>query len=155
MHSILTDNLESYLEGRLPQAVERSLEDHLAGCAACREAADEARQASRWLRALASTDAPQPSQGFYLKVRDGIESARGFSLWGLLFPAFRQLAFVTLMLVVLLATYYLSLSSTEYGATPILVVHPQLERETPVMQADEHANREHVMMALATARAGD
>ncbi len=155
MHSILTNNLENYLDGHLPPAVQRSLEDHLSGCDGCRQAVEEARETSRWLRELATTDGPTPPPGFYLKVRERIESARGFSFWGVLIPAFRQLAFVALMLVALLASYYLSLSSTQYGATPVLVVHPRLERETPAMQADDHANREHVMMALVTARLGD
>ncbi len=136
MHEIVKGNLETYLESRLPAAVERELEAHLAACGPCKQLIEDARQGSRLLKALAVPDAPEPSPGFYLKVRQSIEAAQGFSFWGLLRPAFRQVAFATCMLLVLLGSYYLSLQSNEFrSSTAELLLDMPVEHEAPAMLA--------------------
>lgn len=150
MHLIIRDNIENYLDRRLPADVRQSVEAHLEGCAECRQVLEDTRQTSLWLKALAAEDAPEPAAGFYLKVRQRIDSDSGFSFWGMLAPAFRQLVFAALMLAVLLGGYYFALESSEYrNTTAELMLDVPVERETPPLLADHHANQERVMVAIA------
>ena len=78
MHTILSDHLERYLEGRLPAGVQSSVDNHLAECHSCQAELDEAMESSKLLRLLAvgEDDAtPEPLPGFSLKVMQGIEAA--------------------------------------------------------------------------------
>lgn len=184
MHSILSENLENYLDGRLPRADRTSLEAHLGGCAACREALDEARRSSVLVKAMFAwddSDQPQPAPGFYVQVRERIEAAKAASRWWILHPAFRQVAFASMMFVALVGGYFWTLHVTELASgSAELMLDMQVERETPALLAvhqhtrpeemclqcwqlrnktdlvaeDLHSKREQVMAALV-AEPGD
>lgn len=181
MHSILSENLENYLDGRLPRADRTSLEAHLEGCLSCREALEEARQSSVLVKALFDVDDSdntlQPAPGFYVKVRERIEAAQALSRWWILHPAFRQVAFASVMLVALVGGYSWTLHATELASgSAELMLDMQVERETPALLAvhrhtrpeemclqcwqlrqktdvaaeDLHSRREQVMAALVS-----
>src|SRR5437879_6276039 len=105
MHNILSDNLEKYLEGRLPAALETSVESHLTACPSCREVRDQAMESRQLLSLFAVTSddpAPEPALGFAIKVMAGIATAKRPSLWSGVFdfsafPMMRQLAVASLM----------------------------------------------------------
>ena len=181
MHAILSENLENYLDGRLSRADRTSLEAHLGACGSCREALEEARQGSVLVKALFAGEdfgsAPQPAPGFYVQVRGRIEEAKAASRWWILHPAFRQVAFASVMFVALVGGYFLTLHATELASgSAELMLDMQVERETPallvahrhtrpdemclqcwqlrqktdVAAEDLHSKREQVMAALVS-----
>jgi len=101
------DRWEDYLAGALDPAATVELEGHLASCAACREAVDEARAASRLLRAVLDP-APAPRLGFWTRVRAGIEaelSPAGADFWASLELLARRLTLVSAAALLLLGVY--------------------------------------------------
>ena len=152
MHSILSENLENYLDGRLPRAVRTGLEAHLTDCVSCREALEEARQSSLLVKMLFAGDdsdnGPVPAPGFYVKVRERIEAAKAASRWWILYPAFRQLAFTAAMFVALVGGYFFTLHATELtSGSAELMLDMQVERETPaLLAAHRHANPEEMCL---------
>lgn len=142
MHSILMDNLEKCLEGRLSGPAQAALDAHLANCPSCRVSLEEAYESSRLLRMLriAESDepAPEPAAGFYLKVRDSIAGAHMTgSWWWMLHPAFRQIAMATLMIMAMLGGYYFTLHATDLNGstTAELFLDMPVEREAPAVMA--------------------
>ncbi len=142
IHSILSENLESCLESRLPSDVQAALDAHLAECSSCRKELEEAREAGSLLRLLrvAESDepAPVPAPGFYLKVQESIAATPVTgSWWWMLHPAFRQIAMATLMIMAMLGGYYFTLHATELnaGTAAELFLDMPVEREAPAMLA--------------------
>jgi len=147
MHTILNQNLEKYLEGRLPAGLQESLDNHLAECRSCQEALSEAMESSQLLKVLAipeADSAPEPMPGFALNVLEGIQSGRRaetrtVSFWGTIrlgFPGMsliRQMALAAVMLVVLAGGYAFSLQSTQASTTAGLLFDMPVEREAPAL----------------------
>lgn len=139
MHNILSDNLEKYLEGRLPAALEASLDSHLAECHGCRESLNEAMESHQLLNLFAVTSedpAPEPAPGFAIKVMQGIADTKRPSIWSMLFtlpdfPIMRQLTVAALMLLVLTGGYAYALRATTASPTAEMLVDWSSVREAP------------------------
>src|ERR1022692_4968459 len=125
MHAILNENLEKYLEGRLPESLRAALDRHLTQCAGCRETLDEVMECSQMLKLLAATeDGPEPAPGFAIKVLQGIEAAKPARSWvfgWLPSPMVRQMAMASVMLAALLTGYVFTLQTTIAGPVQVAV----------------------------------
>jgi anti-sigma factor RsiW len=147
MHTILNQNLEKYLEGRLPADLRDSLDNHLAECSSCQETLSEAMESGQLLKLLAVTEAdpaPEPMPGFALKVLEGIQAgppfaARPASFWSTIrlgFPGMsmiRQLAMAAVMLLVLAGGYAFTLQSTQASTTAGLLFDMPVEHDAPAL----------------------
>ncbi|GEM_PF-4879862 len=153
MHTILNDNLEKYLEGRLSAQLQDSLDKHLTECSSCQEVVNDAMESSRLLRVLAVTEAdpaPEPVPGFALKVIEGLPAGQPAlaaagapaSFWSSLGflgltssyqTAIRQVAVAAVMLAVLAGGYAFSLQSSEASATAGLLFDMPVEHDAPAL----------------------
>jgi anti-sigma factor RsiW len=146
MHTILNQNLEKYLEGRLPADLQDSLDNHLAECSSCQETLSEAMESSQLLKLLAVTEAdpaPEPMSGFALKVLAGLPAARpasqSVSFWSTIrlgFPGMaliRQMALAAVMLLVLAGGYAFTLQSTQASTTAGLLFDMPVEHDAPAL----------------------
>jgi anti-sigma factor RsiW len=151
MHTILNQNLEKYLEGRLPADLQNSLDQHLAECNSCQETLNEAMESSQLLKLLAVTEAdpaPEPMPGFALKVLAGLPAAQPASspvaaatipFWSTIrlgFPGMaliRQMAFAAVMLLVLAGGYAFTLQSTQASTTAGLLFDMPVEHDAPAL----------------------
>jgi anti-sigma factor RsiW len=182
MHAIVQNHLEKMLENRLPPQLRQQVEDHLTGCADCREGYAEALETSRLLKLLASDEAPEPAPGFSIKVMQSIQEARASRGW-LYFPALRELGFAMAAFLLLLGGYYVTVQATDRTSNsaemlldmpagrsaPVLAAHKhdahdpaaQLckqcyqQKQATTQVADDHARRESVMASLAAVEVGD
>jgi hypothetical protein len=151
MHTILNQNMEKYLEGRLSADLQAPLDNHLAECSSCREALSEAMESSQLLKLLAVTEAdpaPEPLPGFALKVLEGIQSGsqratRPASFWNTIsdsirlgfpgIPMIRQMAMAAVMLLVLASGYVFTLQSTQASTTAGLLFDMPVEHDAPAL----------------------
>jgi anti-sigma factor RsiW len=147
MHTILNQNLEKYLEGRLPADLRNSLDKHLTECSSCQKTLSEAMESSQLLRVLTVTEAdpaPEPMPGFALKVLEGISVARQpatspVSFWSTIrlgFPGMsliRQMALAAVMLLVLAGGYAFTLQSTQASTTAGLLFDMPVEHDAPAL----------------------
>ncbi len=95
MHEPVVDGLEEYLAGNSGGPRLAAIEQHLAGCASCRQAVEAMQKQQQVLRSLRSPREMAPAPGFYARVMDRIEAQRALSIWSIfLQPAFsRRLSF--------------------------------------------------------------
>jgi predicted anti-sigma-YlaC factor YlaD len=147
MHTILNQNLERYLEGRLPVDLQSSLDSHLEQCSSCQEVLNEAMESSRLLKVFALTEAdpaPEPMPGFALKVLQGIETGhqparQSASFWSTIrqgfpgLPMIRQLAMAAVMLLVLAGGYVFTLQTSEASTTAGLLFDMPVEHDAPAL----------------------
>lgn len=105
MHEPVVEGLEEYLAGEARGARLAAIEQHLEGCAACREDMAALRAQQQLLRELRSPAVAGPAPGFYARVMERIEAQRASSIWSIfLQPAFsRRLSYATLALLVVLS----------------------------------------------------
>jgi anti-sigma factor RsiW len=152
MHTILSDNLEKHLEGRLPAEIQASLDAHLAECHDCQTELSDMLDSRQMLSLLAVTEddpALEPAPGFALKVMANIEAAQRPSIASgwlsiLHFPMVRQLAMAAFMLAILCSGYAFTLKSTEASPTAELMVDLPTYREAPAtVFAHHHSKGEH------------
>jgi hypothetical protein len=145
MHTILNQNLEKYLEGRLRADLQDELDKHLAECSTCQETLSEAMESSQLLKLLAVTEAdpaPEPMPGFALKVLAGLPATQApntVSFWGTIrlgFPGMsliRQMALAAVMLLVLAGGYAFTLQSTQASTTAGLLFDMPVEHDAPAL----------------------
>jgi anti-sigma factor RsiW len=75
-HDFWTDRLSEHLDGSLPAEQADGLEEHLAGCPACREVRDELQEVRRRARALGSTP---PETDLWARIAPALDGATGDS----------------------------------------------------------------------------
>ncbi len=156
MHQPIRERLEDYLSGMGDPGKLRAVEDHMASCRRCREAMQELRRHSRFLKALRPPDDLEPVPGFYARVMDRIESQRTASFWSaFLEPAFaRRLAYASLTLLILLGTLMITGRSTDTPAPANQPYVPEAilaeEPVAPYIGDDLEHDREVVLVNLAT-----
>lgn len=93
----VSKELIAYLDGRANSAERHEVEDHLAGCAACRNRAEEMRKVSMLLGEMPVVE---PSFGFDARVRQRVAAEPRRSWFGWFVPAPR-LALSVAMLIAL------------------------------------------------------
>jgi predicted anti-sigma-YlaC factor YlaD len=112
MHDIVVEELERHLSGSAP----RAFYEHLDQCAACRAEVAQMDELSSMFEELrtdaAQTPVPQPTLGFYARVRNQIFDTQKKEAWSLFSPGaafFRRISFESLLLLDGLGSLLLSL----------------------------------------------
>ena len=160
MHDIVVDELETHLSGRgVYKNASRDFYAHLDACADCRAEVAAMDDLSLLLRELrlnpenaASPQAfPQPSLGFYNRVRYRIVEKQQREAWGLFSPGaafFRRIAFASLLLLAGLGSFLVTRESSFSGtdAASIMAQHD------PVAAHSESSDRDRMLVTLATYR---
>ncbi|HXW61416.1 MAG TPA: zf-HC2 domain-containing protein [Candidatus Acidoferrales bacterium] len=93
----LTQELITYLDGRMHEVERRETEEHLRGCATCRERAEQFRRV--WT-AMDEVPVIDPSFGFDARVRQRVAAEPGRNWFGWFVPQAR-LAFSAVLLIAL------------------------------------------------------
>lgn len=120
------ESLEEFLAGTLEPADRKTVEAHLAGCAACREEVTEFQEISSFFGSLRAEDPIAPSPGFYARVLQNVESQKRQSFGGLLDLAFaRRMAFASLLTLTVIAGYLVSRDHGSSGYNPGSVMAQQ------------------------------
>jgi hypothetical protein len=162
MHDIVVDELERHLSGGGEyKNASRAFYAHLDVCAECRAevtAMDDLSMLVRELRPPAGIEAgidddtlPQPSLGFYSRVRYRILEDQQKEAWGLFSPGaafFRRVAFASLLLLAGLGSFLVTRESSFSGtdAASIMAQHD------PVAAHSESSDRDRMLVTLATWR---
>jgi len=158
MHDIVVDELERHLSGGgVYKNASRSFYAHLDVCADCRAEVAGMDDLSLLLRELrfnpeqAAETIPQPSLGFYNRVRYRIVERQQKEAWGLFSPGaafFRRIAFASLLLLAGLGSFLVTRESSFSGtdAASIMAQHD------PVAAHSESSDRDRMLVTLATYR---
>jgi hypothetical protein len=161
MHDIVVDELERHLSGGgVYKNASRAFYAHLDVCAGCQAEVAQMEALSRLLRELrwdaesatenASAQAlPQPSLGFYNRVRYRIVEKQRKEAWGLFSPEaafFRRIAFASLLLLAGLGSFLVTRESSFGGmdAAAIMAQHD------PAADHSEASDRDRMLVTLAT-----
>ena len=116
--------LIAYLDGRVNAAGRAKVESHLAGCAACRNGAEEMRKVSML---LGEVPAVEPSFGFDARVRQRVAAEPRQSWFWRLVPAPRP-AFAVALLIAL-TVLVAKLPSNRAPAPPVATTSAQEQEE--------------------------
>jgi predicted anti-sigma-YlaC factor YlaD len=156
MHDIVVDELETHLSGRgAYKNASRDFYAHLDACADCRAEVAAMDDLSLLLRELRldpeKATLPQPSLGFYNRVRYRIVEKQQREAWGLFSPGavfFRRVAFASLLLLAGLGSFLVTRESSFSGtdAASIMAQH------NPVAAHSESSDRDRMLVTLATYR---
>jgi hypothetical protein len=172
MHDIVVDELERHLSGGgVYKNASRAFYAHLDVCAGCRAEVAEMDDLSRLLRELrwdaesaaenaadrtagsgaeyAAQTLPQPSLGFYSRVRYRILEKQQKEAWGLFSPEaafFRRIAFASLLLLAGFGSFLVTRESSFSGmdAAAIMAQHD------PAADHSEASDRDRMLVTLAT-----
>lgn len=125
MHEPISEFLEQYLAGN--RNLPAQFDQHLSGCAECREELSAMTQQAELVRSLRPTQEAEPRAGFYARVMEQIEARRAkATFWsGFLEPVFaKRLAFASLTLVVLLGSV-LAVLQNDRTIEDVSSIHPE------------------------------
>ena len=158
MHDIVVDELEMHLSGGgVYKNASRAFYAHLDVCADCRAAVAGMDDLSVLLRELrvdpenATDSLPQPSLGFYNRVRYRIVEDQQREAWGLFSPGaafFRRVAFASLLLLAGLGSFLVTRESSFGGADAASI----MAQHDPVADHSESSDRDRMLVTLATYR---
>src|SRR5579863_4709664 len=170
MHDIVVDELERHLSGGgVYKNASRAFYAHLDACAGCRAEVAEMDDLSMLLRELrydadnaagraagngsayTEQDLPQPSLGFYSRIRYRILEKQQKEAWGLFSPEaafFRRIAFASLLLLAGFGSFLVTRESSFSGmdAAAIMAQHD------PAADHSEASDRDRMLVTLATWR---
>jgi len=127
MHREIQGRIEQILAGKYstgahsPEEASRSISEHLAQCAECREEVAAMQRHANWMHELRTPpgQTAEPRPGFYARVRERIEAEGPISIWNLFIEsAFgRRIAYASVALALVLGAY---LVTSERGEEPIV-----------------------------------
>jgi len=151
MHDIVIDELETHLSGAgVSKPASRGFYAHLDACPGCRAEVAEMDGLSLLLREMRPAEAsaaPQPSLGFYNRVRYRILDGQRKEAWGLFAPGavfFRRIAFAALLLLAGLGSFLVTRESSFSGADAAAI----MAQHDPVA-AHSDADRDRLLVTLA------
>ncbi len=151
MHQPMMEGLEAYLSGQ-PNA---EFEQHMAGCAECRQIAESIAEQTKLVRLLRSpielADA-ELAPDFYSRVMERIDAQRPVSIWeSFLEPLFaRRLVYASLALLVILSGIFIT-AETPGEMYPEVAL---TDTHVTAVQPDQ-ANHDEVLVQLTTYRSGE
>lgn len=154
MHDIVVDELERHLSGL---NASRAFYTHLEQCDPCRSEVAEMEELSSLFREFrfdsdTTADAvPQPSFGFYARVRNQIVAKQEKEAWGIFSPGaafFRRIAFASLLLLAGLGSFLVTRESS-FGGTDAAAIMAQHD---PVAAHTETSDRDRMLVTLSTYR---
>lgn len=166
MHDIVVDELEKHLSGGgVYRSASRAFYAHLESCAECRSEVAQMDDLSLLLRELriepafaaesgmqaaaAVEAAPQPSLGFYNRVRNRIVEKPQREAWGLLSPGtafFRRIAFASLLLLAGLGSFLVTRESSVSGTDAAAI----MAQHDPTAAHTDKSDRDRMLVTLAT-----
>jgi hypothetical protein len=156
MHDVVVEQLEKHLSGGgVCRNASRAFYAHLDECAACRAEVAQMDELSLLFRDLKADpvydDVPQPSLGFYSRVRSQILDKQHKEAWGLFSPGavfFRRVVFASLLLLAGLGSFLVTRESSFAGtdAASIMAQHD------PAAEHSESSDRDRMLVTLATYR---
>src|SRR5262245_17420817 len=121
MHAVVMDSLEEYLSGALEPAARRTVEGHLAGCAACREEVKSMQEVSLLFGSLRNEEVFEPLPRFTASVMQHVSGLKPEPTFASLFAldlAFgRRLVFASLVMLAVLGSF-LATREAQYTAGP-------------------------------------
>lgn len=146
MHDVIENELESYLSG----TASGRFHAHLKECGDCRREVGAMQGLSGLFSELRSEDAPSPTPGFYVLLKNSLEARRP-SFWDIfsIDPAFaRRIAFSSLMMLAILGGF---LVSREAQYTPV-PAGPEaiLAHDTSAAHESGAADRDRMLVTLAS-----
>lgn len=132
MHEPVLSHVEDYLAGKLRPEQRSTLETHLSGCVECQAEVAEFQAISQLVSSLRMETEFEPAPGFYGRVWDRIENQASNSFWNFfLEPVFaRRLAYATITVVALGATYWFSLPPQTEDVVASIQLAPVVEAES-------------------------
>jgi hypothetical protein len=161
MHDIVVDELEIHLSGGGEyKNASRAFYSHLDACAECRAEVAGMDNLSVLLRELRVDEnaaengvdtLPQPSLGFYNRVRFRIVENQQREAWGLFSPGaafFRRVAFASLLLLAGLGSFLVTRESSFGGADGASI----MAQHDPVADHSDSSDRDRMLVTLATYR---
>ena len=155
MHDIVVNELESHLSGGgIPGSASREFYSHLAACEPCRlevAAISELSALLQEMKSDAEEPAPQPSLGFYTRVRSQIIEKEEKRAWGVFSPGavfFRRVAFASLLVLAGLGSFLVTRESGFRGADAASI----MAQHDPVADHSESSDRDRMLVTLATYR---
>jgi anti-sigma factor RsiW len=156
MHDVVIDELEMHLGGGgVYRNASRAFYAHLDQCDACRAEVARMEELSSLFRDLRTDpvydNVPQPSLGFYARVRNQIFEKEQKQAWGLFSPGaafFRRVAFASLLLLAGLGSFLVTRESS-FGGTDAASIMAQHD---PVAEHSESSDRDRMLVTLATYR---
>jgi len=119
MHAVIIDDLEDYLAGTLPFAVERRFQAHLEKCGTCRGEVQEMQAMRDLVACLAPVDAAEPPPEFVARVMQDVARQPEPTFWSIFgdFAFGRRVAFAALLMLAALGTVLVS-RETAYAPAP-------------------------------------
>lgn len=153
LHDIVMDELETHLSGGgVSKRASRAFYAHLEACEPCHAEVAELDSLSVLLRELRPDAAeelpvPEPSLGFYNRVRYRIVADQQKEAWGLFSPGaafFRRIAFASLLLLAGLGSFLVSRESSFRGTDAATF----MAQHDPVADHSE-ADRDRMLVTLA------
>jgi len=118
MHAVIIEDLEDYLAGTLPFAVDRRFQAHLEKCGACRREVREMQAMRDLVACLAPVDAEAPPE-FVARVMQEVARQPEQTFWSIFgdFAFGRRVAFAALLTLAALGTVLVS-RETAYAPAP-------------------------------------
>lgn len=148
-----TETLDDYLRGELPDKQDAAIHVHVAACAVCRAALDEAAALRDWIRSAALAEERELPQGVVATVRASAARERG--ALGLRFAALRRPLIAVPVAALLALAAYLSVPilrvrvlAESVAATYYLEAHAAHAAENPL------ADRSGIVSAAVLEREG-
>lgn len=147
-HERLQEQLSAYLDGELGEGERRRLEEHLAGCPACRARLRTLEETVRLLRALPTVPPPRS-----FKLTPTMIAPAPRPRWAPLFPLATAVS-ALLLLVVLAAEFSGTLARPAVAPAPAAApAEVQIQREVQLEADREAAGDEEAPAATAAAAA--
>jgi hypothetical protein len=163
MHDIVVEELERHLSGvsragGVYRNASRDFYTHLENCEPCRSEVAEMEELSSLFQELRfDSDAsdiafvPQPSLGFYARVRNQIVTKQEKEAWGIFSPGaafFRRIAFASLLLLAGLGSFLVTRESSFSGTDAATI----MAQHDPVAAHTEISDRDRMLVTLSTYR---
>ncbi len=151
MHGSIRNNLESLLQGKIPDDVSQ----HLSGCRDCADEVSVMREQSDLFRVLRADEEAEPSAGFYARVLQRIEERTKDSIWAFFaYSAFgKRLAFTSLSIAVLLGSYVVAQEELDGHLLAETTVAAQVHYDVPV-EGNASQQRDAVLQNFAAPHDG-
>ncbi len=158
MHEIVIDELETHLTGGgVCRKASAAFYAHLDACEPCRSEVAEMEGLSALFQEFrldqdrVEDAIPEPTLGFYVRVRNQIVAKPEKEAWGLFSPTasfFRRVAFASLLLLAGLGSFLVTREAS-FGGTDAAAIMAQHD---PIAAHSDSSDRDRMLVTLATYR---
>lgn len=145
------DRLDEYLTQRLDAESRQEVERHLGVCSSCQQALEETESARAFLQWLVPLDdPPEPGPGFYVRVRESIESRRPYGWFDTLAAGLSlRLSYPVALLGLLVVAWVLTFQQRDGDEALVAMEFPSVEFATMAFSgADRSTAEDQVILSL-------